>query len=47
MPERALWAAQAWIDGRWRQRVRLDIGADGCWQSITPDVNAPEDAETA
>jgi formimidoylglutamate deiminase len=30
----SLWAPRAWIDGRWAESVRLEIGADGCWSSV-------------
>ncbi len=48
-----LWAPRAWIDGRWRERVVLEIGArsapnglmpvgqPGFWRSITPDQPCP------
>jgi formimidoylglutamate deiminase len=39
------WAPRAWIGGRWRDRVLLGAGADGCWTEVVPDVVAPEDAE--
>ncbi len=42
--ETCLWAAQAWVGGRWRERVRLDIGADGCWSAVEPDQPAPAHA---
>ena len=40
-----LWAPRAWIGGRWRERVLLVVGDDGCWDAVTPDVAAPENAE--
>ncbi len=40
-----LWAARAWVGGRWREGVLLDAGADGRWRSITPETTAPEEAE--
>ena len=40
------WAPRAWIGGRWRDRVLLGAGADGCWTEVVPDVDAPDDAET-
>lgn len=40
-----LWAPAAWVGGRWRQDVRLDIGADGHWAAVTPDSPAPDGAE--
>lgn len=49
MPEArptALWAPRAWLpdaagQGRWRERVLLRIGADGCWSVIEADVAQP------
>ena len=41
-----LWAPRAWLDGRWRDRVLLGVGVDGCWAEVVPDVAAPADAET-
>ena len=41
-----LWAPRAWVGGRWRDRVLLDVGGDGRWSEVTPEVDAPEDAET-
>jgi formimidoylglutamate deiminase len=43
---RRLWAPRAWIGGRWRDRVLLGVGADGCWTDVVPDVASPADAET-
>ncbi|ODU09839.1 MAG: formimidoylglutamate deiminase [Rubrivivax sp. SCN 71-131] len=40
-----LWAPRAWVDGRWRERVLLEIGADGHWAAVTPDSAAPPQAE--
>ena len=45
MPELALWAPQAWIDGRWQPQVLLEAGADGRWQRITPHAPPPDHAE--
>jgi formimidoylglutamate deiminase len=42
MPELALWAPQAWIDGRWQAEVLLEAGSDGHWQRISPGCPAPE-----
>ena len=39
-----LWAPRAWIGGRWRERVLLVVGDDGCWDEVAPDVAAPENA---
>ncbi|MEP6968869.1 MAG: formimidoylglutamate deiminase, partial [Betaproteobacteria bacterium] len=41
MPEHSLWAAQAWIDGRWQASVLLDIDAQGRWSTISADVTNP------
>ena len=40
-PQR-LWAPRAWVDGRWRERVLLAIGADGHWHAVQPDTPSPE-----
>lgn len=40
-----LWAPRAWLGGRWRDDVLFTVGADGCWQSITPDTAPPPQAE--
>jgi len=45
MPEALLWAPRAWVDGRWRERVLLQAGADGHWQQVQPDTPAPEAAQ--
>ena len=42
---RLLWAPQAWVAGRWRDGVVLEVGADGRWSAITPDQPPPPDAE--
>ena len=40
-----LWAALAWVGGRWQKGVVLRIGADGCWAEVTTGVHAvPEGA---
>lgn len=44
-PSPLLWAPQAWVDGRWRERVLLEVGRDGHWAAITPDSAAPAHAE--
>jgi formimidoylglutamate deiminase len=36
-----LWAPRAWLPSGWRERVLLEIGRDGRWVAITPDVQAP------
>ena len=40
-----LWARWAWVQGRWRESVVLDIGSDGHWQAITPDQPCPAHAQ--
>ncbi|WP_066337346.1 formimidoylglutamate deiminase [Azohydromonas lata] len=42
-----LWAPRAWLPGGWRERVLLDIGRDGRWSAVTPDVDAPPGAHVA
>jgi formimidoylglutamate deiminase len=39
---KVFWAAQAWVDGRWQQDVRLSVGSDGCWQDISAGVPLAE-----
>jgi formimidoylglutamate deiminase len=40
MAERAqrLWAPLAWVQGRWRQSVLLEVADNGTWAAITPDT---------
>jgi formimidoylglutamate deiminase len=40
-PAEALWAPQAWVEGRWRDGVLLEIGANGHWRSVASGVGAP------
>ena len=40
-PARRLWAPLAWLGGRWRERVLLEVGPQGCWSAVMPD-HAPE-----
>jgi len=40
-----LWAPRAWVGGRWREHVLLEVGSDGHWQAVTPDTPAPPHAE--
>ncbi len=42
---RRLWAPQAWIDGRWRDAVLLQAGADGHWTRIEPGAAPPPGAQ--
>ncbi len=40
-----LWAARAWLNGRWQSGVLLHVGADGCWAEVTTGAHeAPEGA---
>ena len=39
-----LWAPSAWVGGRWRERVVLQVGTDGHWEHITPDQPCPSAA---
>jgi formimidoylglutamate deiminase len=32
-----LWAPRAWVQGRWREAVLLDVAADGTWARVVPD----------
>jgi len=45
MSRATLWAPRAWLGGRWRERVRLDIDDDGHWAAVQPDTAAPDGAE--
>ncbi|HEX9708321.1 MAG TPA: formimidoylglutamate deiminase [Steroidobacteraceae bacterium] len=38
-----MWAPGAWVAGRWRRSVLLEIAADGHWSSVQPDTPQPED----
>lgn len=40
-----LWAAQAWLGGRWRERVVFEIDDRGRWARIDADQPPPEGAE--
>ncbi|MEO5734256.1 MAG: formimidoylglutamate deiminase [Rubrivivax sp.] len=42
--DRLLWAPLAWVGNGWRRHVLLQVGADGCWQSVEPDSGAPPGA---
>lgn len=35
---KGLWAPHAWMEGQWHERVLLEVGSDGCWSAITPNV---------
>jgi formimidoylglutamate deiminase len=39
-----LHAPQAWVQGRWREQVLLEAGAEGHWLAITPECAAPPQA---
>jgi formimidoylglutamate deiminase len=41
-----LWAPRAWIDGRWADSVRLEVGADGCWTRVEAGVGAAPQGAT-
>ncbi len=36
-----LWAARAWIEGRWHAHVLFEIGPDGCFSSVRVGVAQP------
>ncbi|MCW5635330.1 MAG: formimidoylglutamate deiminase [Rubrivivax sp.] len=36
-----LFADTAWVGGRWRERVLLEVGADGHWAAVRPDTATP------
>jgi formimidoylglutamate deiminase len=40
----ALWARLAWVGGRWRERVTLLAGDDGCWSTVQADSSPMADA---
>jgi formimidoylglutamate deiminase len=33
-----LWAPRAWVQGRWRESVLLEVAADGTWANVMPDT---------
>ena len=39
-----LWAESAWVGGRWRDSVLLEVGADGHWAAVRPDTPVPPTA---
>jgi formimidoylglutamate deiminase len=43
--QRLFWAPAAWVGGRWRDDVLLEVGADGRWQRVEPNVAPPPQAE--
>ncbi len=36
-----LWAESAWVEGRWREAVLLEVGADGTWAAVQPETPPP------
>ena len=42
-PQR-LWAARAWVAGRWRASVLLESAADGHWSAVQPETLQPDGA---
>jgi formimidoylglutamate deiminase len=44
-PPRLLWAAHAWVGGRWRRAVLLEVGAEGHWAKVSPDSAPPPGAQ--
>lgn len=36
-----LWAPSAWICGNWQHAVLLEVGSDGLWSRVLPDVTDP------
>ncbi|MBI5719421.1 MAG: formimidoylglutamate deiminase [Burkholderiales bacterium] len=40
-PAALLWAGSAWVEGRWREAVLLEAGADGHWAAVRPDTPPP------
>ena len=36
-----LWTERAWVGGRWREAVLLEVGADGHWLAVRPETAAP------
>jgi formimidoylglutamate deiminase len=39
---RTLWAPSAWLDGRWQDRVLLEIDSAGRWSALSPDHPCPQ-----
>jgi formimidoylglutamate deiminase len=44
--EAVLWAARAWVEGRWRDGVLLRVDAHGHWAEVMPGVATPPAAAT-
>jgi len=40
-PPQVLWAPSAWIGGRWREAVLLEVGADGRWSRVEAGSACP------
>jgi formimidoylglutamate deiminase len=36
-----LWAPRAWLADGWHDGVLLEVGSDGCWSRVTPQVHEP------
>lgn len=43
-PDTRLWAAQAWVGGRWQADVLLQTDARGHWAAVTPGTPCPPEA---
>jgi formimidoylglutamate deiminase len=37
-----MWAPRAWVAGRWRESVLLEVAADGRWSAVRPDTPRPD-----
>ena len=44
MQPEVLWAPQAWVGGRWRDSVVLQVGAHGHWSAVTAEAPCPDHA---
>ena len=42
----ALWAPSAWVGGRWREAVLLEIGPDGHWSRVDCETPCPPGVES-
>ena len=43
-PQRLFWTPAAWVGGRWRDDVLLEVGADGRWRSVEVNTAPPVQA---